>query len=52
MKSEKKICQECKNYDRVTKKCKLTGEFTKRKGTCEKFKGGKKWQEEKELVEA
>jgi hypothetical protein len=36
-----KCCRDCKNYDREEKKCKLTGEFTRRKGLCDNHEGGK-----------
>lgn len=38
----RKICQNCGNYDRCTKKCGISGEYTARKKSCEKnFKEGK-----------
>jgi hypothetical protein len=29
------ICIKCKDYDRKTKKCKITGNFTARKKPCD-----------------
>ncbi len=38
----RKVCQNCKNYDRRTKKCKISNKYTARKNTCDKnFKEGK-----------
>jgi len=34
-KKEEKFCKDCKSYD--CKKCAITGNFTKRKETCDNF---------------
>lgn len=37
----REICQNCGRYDRCTKKCGKSGEYTARKNTCKNFKEGK-----------
>lgn len=37
-----RICQNCGNYNRCTKKCGISSKYTARKNSCEKnFKEGK-----------
>lgn len=33
----RKICQNCGNYDRCTKKCLKSGKYTARKASCDSF---------------
>lgn len=33
----RKVCQNCKWYGRRSKKCSVSGGFTARKGSCDRF---------------
>ena len=33
----RKVCQFCGSYDRCTKKCSESGNYTPRKGSCDKW---------------
>lgn len=33
----RKVCQNCGNYDRCTKKCLKSGKYTARKASCDSF---------------